>query len=165
MNHTPRSAILYALGIMAAIVMFVVLAASVGPSVQTMVMASDILNNALSPILSAVVEAVNYATSLNVAKVISVAAFAAGCTCLIIQYLLRNNDVKDHQQFKLTIHKCYIWMMIIAICWSLLITFRSSSAGNFEFNFFMGLIAAVVSYFVLVLGIIWGEMTARKYRR
>jgi hypothetical protein len=52
-----------------------------------------------------------------------------------------------------------------AIYWSMIITFRSAVAGDFESNFFMGMMAAGVSFFALVFGNIWGELTAKKYQR
>lgn len=163
MNHTPRSAILYSVGIMTTMVMFVALAINLGPSVQAMV--GDSLSDALSSLFSAFAKLVNYATSLNVAMAMSAITFIAGCTCLLMQYFLRNNDIKADQKCKLTINTCYFWMMGNAICWSMLITFRSASAGDFESNFFIGMLAAIVSFFALVCGTIWGEITAKKYQR
>jgi hypothetical protein len=147
---------------MATMVMFGVIAVNIWPSVQPVV--GDIMSNILSP-GSPFVVVLNYATSLNVAKVMSVVAFVVGFTCLLMQYFLRNNDIQADQKFKLTINKCYFWIMGTAIYWSMIITFRSAVAGDFESNFFMGMMAAAVSFFALVFGSIWGELTAKKYQR
>jgi hypothetical protein len=146
MNHTPRSATLFALGVTATIAIFFVLAIKAWPILQAA--GGDSPSDTLLPWLSTVVYVVNYSTSMAVAKVMSVIFACAGFMCFLIQYFLRNNDTKSHQPFKLTIRNSFIWMMFIGACWSVVILARAFSAGDFENDFGTGMLAVFVTFLI-----------------